>query len=397
MPTTAEAPVTEPKATTPPAATPDPEEPAFRYVYSSQLPALLRAMGASLLISSYQSGKLVVVRETEGQLSALLCPFEFPMGLAVRDDRIAVGTRDQIWVLRFVPEVPEQLRPGYQPDPQQGREEVALPPELHLTGNPDGCFLPRCSHVTGDIRTHEIAWGGDELWLVNTYFSCLCTLHRDYSFVPRWRPPFVTAVAAGDRCHLNGLAMDGGRPRFVTALGETDTPGGWRPGKAGGGCLIDVAENRVVARGLSMPHSPRVYDGMLWVLDSGTGRVVVLDPGTGRTQIRAELPGFTRGLTFFDRYAFVGLSKIRETSTFGGLPIASRRHELKCGVGVFDIRSGRPVGLLEFEKGVEEVFEVKVLPNIRFPVVLGSRKETLRGLYVVPPAGLEPPPGACPL
>src|SRR5205823_7093080 len=140
------------------------------------------------------------------------------------------------------------------------------------------CFLPRFCYVTGDIRGHEMAWVGDELWVVNTHFSCLSSLHPEYSFVPRWRPPFVTALTPDDRCHLNGLVAVDGRPKYVTALGETNVSNGWRPEKARGGILIDVPSGEVVARGLSMPHSPRVYAGQVWVLDSGTGQLQVVDP-----------------------------------------------------------------------------------------------------------------------
>src|SRR5205814_1695632 len=151
-------------------------------------------------------------------------------------------------------------------------------------GQHDACYLPRASHVTGDIGVHELAWAGEELWVVNTRFSCLCTLHPDYSFVPRWRPPFVTALAAEDRCHLNGLALVDSEPRYVTALGTTDAAGGWRADKAHGGVLMELPAGRVVARGLSMPHSPRWHDGRLWVLESGTGGVVQVDPSTGRRE-----------------------------------------------------------------------------------------------------------------
>src|SRR5262249_32790478 len=151
--------------------------------------------------------------------------------------------------------------------------------------------------VTGDIGVHEMAWAGEELWIVSTRFSSLCTLHPDYSFVPRWRPRFVTALAAEDRCHLNGLVVVEGKPRYVTALGETDVKDGWRKGKASGGCLIDVASNEVIVRGLSMPHSPRWHDGRLWVLESGTGRLLLVDQSTGNLQAVTEVPGFARGLT----------------------------------------------------------------------------------------------------
>jgi uncharacterized protein (TIGR03032 family) len=222
-------------------------------------------------------------------------------------------------------------------------------------------------------------------------------LHADFSFVPRWQPPFITTLAAEDRCHLNGLAVgraesESGLPiRHVSALGETNSRDGWRPNKAQGGCVIEVPSGQVVARGLSMPHSPRLHESKLWLLESGTGQLVHLDPATGRRETVAELPGYTRGLALAGSYAFVGLSKIRETSTFGGLPIAERRGQLKCGVGVVDCRRGQVIGLLEFQTAVEEIFDVLLLRGVRFPEVVGFQKETVRHTFVVPPAtpGIE--------
>jgi uncharacterized protein (TIGR03032 family) len=203
--------------------------------------------------------------------------------------------------------------------------------------------------------------------------------------VPRWRPPFITALAAEDRCHLNGLAIVNGQPRYATALGETDTAGGWRPGKGLGGCLIDIPTNSVAMRGLSMPHSPRWHDNRLWMLESGTGRFLLADPAAGRRQAIAEVPGFARGLALADRYAFVGLSKIRATSAMDGVPLAERRDELKCGVAAVDLVSGRVAGLLEFQTAVEEIYDVQLLPGIRFPEIIGFQKDTLLNTFVVPP------------
>jgi uncharacterized protein (TIGR03032 family) len=348
--------------TLPPGPAPADENP-FRYVHSTEFADLLSQLGVSLFVSTYQAGKLVVVRAAEGRISTLLRSFEQPMGLAVDQRRLAVGTRNQIWILRNAPDIA---------------------PQVESPGRHDACYLPRSCHVTGDIRGHEIAWGGDELWIVNTRFSCLCTLHADFSFVPHWRPPFVTALAAEDRCHLNGLAIVDGRPKFVTTLGESDTADGWRPNKARGGCVIDVASGQIVARGLSMPHSPRVHNGRLWVLDSGTASLLVLDPRTGQRETVARVPGYARGLAFHDRFAFVGLSKIRETSTFGGLPIAEKIKELQCGVSVIDWTTGQTVGFLQFQAGVEEIFDVQVLASVRFPAVVGFQKETIQGVFVIP-------------
>src|SRR5947208_11083454 len=216
-----------------PGAVAPPAPVEFRYTQSDAFVALLHRLGASLLVSTYQANKLLAVRAAGGGLSTLVRTFDRPMGLAVNGPWVALGTRNQVWFFRNAADIAPRIEPA---------------------GQHDACYLPRSCHVTGDIGIHEMAWAhsplapggrgvggeGDELWAVNTRFSCLCTLDPDYSFVPRWRPPFVTALAAEDRCHLNGLAIVDGRPEYVTALGETDTAGGWRPDKPQGGCLLDV-------------------------------------------------------------------------------------------------------------------------------------------------------------
>jgi uncharacterized protein (TIGR03032 family) len=332
-------------------AGPAPAHREVRYEYSRNLAPLLTQLGASLVVSTYQAGKLVVVGvDEQGALALSFHNFERAMGVAVRPDRLAVGTLAQLWFLRSAPEIAPRLAPA---------------------GRHDACFLARSSHMTGDIHVHELAWVGEELWIVNTLFSCLCTLDEGHSFVPRWRPSFITALAAEDRCHLNGLALADGQPRYVTALAETDTPQGWRPNKATSGCLIDVPSGQTVARGFAMPHSPRVHQGRVWLLDSGTGRLVTVDPATGEVGAVAEQPGYARGLALHRSYAFVGQSKIRETSTFGGIPIAERRESLRCGVGVVDLVKGQHVAHLEFKAGVDEIFDVQVLPGVRLPAVSG--------------------------
>ncbi|MFQ6048485.1 MAG: TIGR03032 family protein, partial [Phycisphaerae bacterium] len=240
-------------------------------------------------------------------------------------------------------------------------------------------------HTTGDIFAHEMAFAGADLWIANTRFSCLCTLDRRYSFVPRWMPPFVSQLLPEDRCHLNGLAMVAGRPKYVTALGRCDEPGGWRDSKAAGGVLIDVQSGEVIAQGLSMPHSPRWHDDRLWIEESGEGSLATVDQATGKLQLVARLPGFTRGLDFFGPLAFVGLSQIRQSALFSGIPITERLQERVCGVYVVDLRSGKTLALLRFEDQVQEIFAVQVLPGIRFPELIhDDRAEQIANSWVVP-------------
>jgi len=342
----------------------------LRAAHTPNFPALLRQLGASLLVTTYQAGKLVVVRDEGDHLNTHFRGFQAPMGMALAGDRLALGTQMQVWDFVDVPAVAARLDPP---------------------GRHDACFLPRSSHVTGNIQIHEMAWGsGGELWVVNTRFSCLCTLDRSASFTPRWRPPFVSALEPTDRCHLNGLGMVNGRPRYVTALGATDEPGGWRANKARGGVLIDVSSGAVITRGLSMPHSPRWHAGRLWVCESGAGTLGAIDLDTGKYEPIAEVPGFTRGLDFAGDLAFVGLSQVRESAVFSGIPITERlaESERTCGVCAIDLRSGQVVALLRFETAVQEVFAVTVLPDRRYPDLINDDTELLENSFVVPDAAL---------
>jgi uncharacterized protein (TIGR03032 family) len=204
----------------------------------------------------------------------------------------------------------------------------------------------------------------------------------------------VTALAPQDRCHLNGLAVapdghGGLAPRFVTALGTTDTPGGWRANKQSGGVVLDVPSGAVIAAGLSMPHSPRWHDGRLWVLESGAGGVGHVDLRTGCYEALARLPGFTRGLDFYGGLAFVGLSQVRESAVFSGIPIADLPlAERCCGVWVLDAASGRTVAFLKFEDAVQEIFSVQVLPGVRSPELINNQPALLADSFVVPDEAL---------
>jgi len=342
-------------------------------VHTQNFPALLRQLGASLLVTTYQAGKLVMVRDEGDHLNVHFRVFQAPMGMALAGDRLAIGTSIQVWDYVNVATVAAKLDPP---------------------GQHDACFLPRSSHVTGNIQIHEMAWAGDgELWVVNTRFSCLCTIDKTASFTPRWRPPFVSELEPTDRCHLNGLGMVDGRPRYVTALGETDTPGGWRENKVRGGVLLDIASGAVIARGLSMPHSPRWYAGRLWVCESGAGTLGYVDLNTGRYEPIAQAPGFTRGLDFAGNLAFVGLSQVRESAVFSGIPIVERlaEHERTCGVCVINLTTGQVVALLRFETAVQEIFAVSLMPGRRYPDLINEdieNDELLQNSFVVPDAAL---------
>jgi uncharacterized protein (TIGR03032 family) len=341
-----------------------PSEVRVDYRYSPSLFDILKHLKCSLIASTYQGGKVLAIGSVEDKLKISVLDCEQPMGLAVGRDVVAIGCRSQIQFFRAA-------------------HQIA--PALSASGKADGCYVPNVSRHTGRILGHDLGWGEEGLWVVNTLFSCLCTLDDAHSFVPRWKPRFISQLADQDRCHLNGLAMDGGAPRYVTALAETDSAAGWRENKAKSGCLIDVTSGEVICRGLAMPHSPRVYQDKLWVLNSGQGQLSQVDRLTGKLTLVEDIPGYTRGLSFHGQFAFVGLSRIRESNVFGGLPISEKREELYCGIAVIDLLTGKTAATFRFLSGVEEIFAVDVIPGRLNPVLGGaSSGETQQEIWVVP-------------
>lgn len=333
----------------------------LRSVHTGSMADLLGRLGASLIISTYQAGKLILARKDGIRLNTHFRNFDQPMGIGLSDDKLAIGTRSAILEYRNMPAAAAKLEPK----------------NTH-----DGCFILRRTHTTGDVRIHDVAYCRGELWMVATAFSCLATFDEDHSFVPRWQPPFVSKLEPGDRCHLNGMEVVDDEVRWATALGRTDEPGGWRERKASGGVLMHVPSGEIVLEGLSMPHSPSWRDGQLWFLESGQGRLCRADPEAGTHETVCELPGFTRGLAFAGPLAFVGLSQIRETKTFGGLPLEDRLKEKLCGVWAVSLETGEIAGFLRFEQAVQEVYDVAVV-GMRKPEVAEVNSDTTRHSYVI--------------
>ncbi len=153
-----------------------------------------------------------------------------------------------------------------------------------------------------------------------------------------------------------------------------------------------MPSGEIITSGLSMPHSPRWHAGRLWLLESGTGSVGLVDPDSGRYDPIAALPGFTRGLDFLGRFAFVGLSQVRETAEFSGIPITEQPTERCCGVWVLDIVTGKTVAFLRFEDALQEIFAVQVLPGRRFPDLVNDDQTLLDSSFVLPDEALSDVP-----
>ncbi len=360
----------------------------LRSVHTDNFPELLSKLNASLLVTTYQAGKLVILREDGGLLNTHFRNLVKPMGLARDGGRLAVGCGIDIWEFHNVPVVCGKL---------DASDDYPSTSSKH-----DACYLPRRSHCTGNVDVHEMAFvnsetenAPNELIFVNTQFSCLSKRSDENSFEPVWRPKWIKQIAPGDNCHLNGLATRNGQAKYVTALGTSNKPGGWRENKRDGGLLLDVQSHETITQGLSMPHSPRWYNGQLWLLESGEGTIGTVDLKTGKYESIAQFPGFTRGLSFLGPLAFIGLSQVRESAVFSGIPLVERLEkaaERTCGVWVLNIETGETLGFCRFEEGVQEIFAVDVLPGIRFPDLINHDAKIVGQSYVLSDAALADVP-----
>jgi uncharacterized protein (TIGR03032 family) len=327
---------------------------------SRQLMSWLAEQDLSLALTTYQIGKLFLLgRKPDGGLSVFERSFNRCMGLCAADGGFYMSSLYQVW--RFV-------------DMLHGRE----PQDGY-----DSLYVPQVGYTTGDLDIHDMVVDGEgRLLFVNTLFGCVATVSDTHSFRPVWRPSFIGRLAAEDRCHLNGLATRDGQPRYATAVHASDVVDGWRDHRADGGIVIDMASNEIVARGLSMPHSPRWHRGRLWLLNSGTGEFGHVELETGRFVPVAFCAGFMRGLSFHRDFALVGLSKPRDNGTFAGLPLqealAARHAEARCGIQVIDLRTGDVVHWLRFEGVVSELYDVIPLPGVRRPMALGFKTDEIR-------------------
>jgi uncharacterized protein (TIGR03032 family) len=286
------------------------------------------------------------------------------MGLCVKDRALYLATIYQIW-----------------------RLENMLESGQHYQGY-DALYVPQMSSVTGDIDVHDVVVDKhDQLYFANTLFSCVAEVSPTHSFKPYWQPPFISKLAAEDRCHLNGLAMENNAPACITAVSTTDVHEGWREHRRDGGIVMDIRSNEIIADGLSMPHSPRMHNSALYFLNSGEGELVKLNPTTGAKEVICFCPGYARGLSFVGNYAVIGLSKPRENKSFNGLnlneKLEAKRISPRCGLQVVNLTTGDVEHTLGVEGIVTEIYDVATLPNIATPMAIGLKNKEIHHMISI--------------
>lgn len=333
--------------------------PPFSCIYSPNVAELLTQLNCSIAITTYQAGKLIFLSPNDvNTMRQLPRDFNKAMGLAIKDNRMALATKEEVVVLANAP----LLANDY-------------PTKPHFY---DAFFVPRATYYTGMIDIHDMDWDDEgRLWGVNTAFSCLITIDDRHSFEPKWMPPFIKSFEGGDFCHLNGMATVDGKPKYVSMFGETNSPKGWREGVETNGLIMDIQSNEYICRHLQMPHSPRWFDGKLYCLLSATGELIQIDIESGKYEVITRLKGFVRGMAKRGDYLFIGLSRLRKNSSiFRDLAIT--KDAIHCGVEIIHLPTGANVGHIRYQSSVEEIYDVQILPNALRPGILNHTTPTHR-------------------
>jgi uncharacterized protein (TIGR03032 family) len=328
----------------------------FAARYTSQVPELLNKLNCTIALSTYQAGKVVLISPHPDNEKLVTLPrsFKKPMGMAVDGDKMVMSTKDEVIVF------------------QNSRELAAHYPNKQNTY--DSLWLPRVTYYTGLVDMHDIGFGQDGIYGVNTSFSCICKIDGNYNFTPIWKPPFVSAIGPGDLCHLNGMVMLNGKPKYVTGLGTTNTPLGWKEHIVQGGFLMDVESNEILLDKLAMPHSPKIYQNDLYLLMSASGEFIKVDLANRSYKTLKKFDGFCRGLSFCGDFAFIGFSKLRKnSSTFAKLSFSDKANF--AGIKIIHMPTNSEVGEIIYETSVDEIYEILVLENMVRPNLLNTVDE----------------------
>lgn len=335
--------------------------PPFAMVYTPQMPELLARLNGSLAISTFQAGKIIFLSaKDEHSLIQLPRNFEKPMGFAFSDDyqKMALACKDE--VITFA----------------NSRELANYYPNKPAAY--DAMYMPRATYHTGALDIHDLHFGqNNRLYAVNTLFSCVVVFDEQYNFTPVWMPPHITELVSEDRCHLNGMAMQNGKPKYASSFNQGNTHQSWRANLLTAGVIYDIETSEVVCEGLAMPHSPKIYNGNLYVLQSASGELTHVDAATGKKETVTRIGGFVRGMSLLGEYLFIATSKLRKnSSTFSMLNFAEQ--ENKCSITAVHLPTGSIAGHIIYQSSVDEIYDIHALPSAIRPNILNTKTEVYK-------------------
>ena len=341
--------------------------PPFSCKYTPQFPQLLQHLNCSIAISTYQAGKVIFISAKDKEtLIQLPRNFDKAMGIAenTKKDKLAIACKDEIIVFRNSSELAE----SYPNAPNKY----------------DSLYVPRNTLHTGEIDIHDLSYGiNEEIYAVNTLFSTIVKVDENYNFIPYWKPPFIDKISAEDRCHLNGMAMKNGKPKYITAFNNGNKPRSWKENITESGIIMDVEKNKIILNNLPMPHTPRIINNELYLLLSATGELIKICTNTGTYEVIIQINGFVRGMSQCEDYLFIGLSKLRkQSSTFGKIPYLHNADE--SGIVALHLPSKKIIGKVTYLSSVEEIYDIHILENKIRPNILNTLSNEYKNGIMTP-------------
>ena len=361
---------------------------------TDNFPKILKALNISLAVTSYQSSRLILVRSDGENIDTNLKIFPRPMGVYASDERITLGTLTEVIEFKKSETVLNEIKNGKldrennfsrkllekEKEQQEKLREQQIK-EIEEVKNADALYLPRASITTGMINIHDIAWGNEGLWVVNSTFSCLSTLSSNNSFIARWKPEFITELVPEDRCHLNGMAMKDGKPKYVTTFNKENSRDSWNKTKIYDGTLIDIDTNEILLDGMIMPHSPKYYKDHIYVCESGLGVVWKYNIKTKQKTELIKLQGFTRGIYIYGGLMFVGTSEIRTSDIENPIPISKEFEKTFAGIWIINLEDGSEIGNIIFDGDIDQIYDIAIIPNSINPELLKQNSSLIRNIF----------------
>ena len=329
----------------------------LRYTVRGSWWETLEKTGITLLVTREYEHLVMAIRAAPGVSAISYMCMPHPSGIAVNRGSGMVyisSTRNPNQLYEFLP-------------------VISMMPRLDVNVESlEGCpLVPVRSHFyPGCLYMHDLALIDNALYANSVGQNCVIRLHDNGSYERVWWPRCIeteNGPAFGQNyIQLNSIAAgDDLKSSFFSA--SADKLSSVRPGHKNfpvdkRGVIFSGSTREVILRGLTRPHSARLYKGKIWVANSGYGEFGFIENG-GFSPI-LKLPGWTRGLCLYKNIAFIGTSRIipRFLQYAPGLDADSSL----CGIYAVDIKSGQVLGSLIWPYG-NQIFAIDwILSQVSF-------------------------------
>ncbi|MGH2362612.1 MAG: DUF4915 domain-containing protein, partial [bacterium] len=264
---------------------------------------ILAETGLTLLVTREYEHLVMAMRAAANGPVISYMPMPHPSGLVVDRARGVVhiaSTRNPNQVYDFMPVTDLTPRLDVKLEPLRDRPLVPVRSR----------FFPGCLYM------HDLALIQGALHANAVGENAVVRLYDDGQYERVWWPRCIETdsgrMFGQNYIQLNSIAAGTDLSTSYFSA-SADRPSARRPGHKNlpvdkRGVIFSGATREPVARGLTRPHSARLYNGRVWVNNSGYGELGVVENG-GFAPV-ARLPGWTRGLCFYGQIAFVGTSRV---------------------------------------------------------------------------------------